>query len=492
MSIPASAIVQVNPGVLSGGGSALDLSGLVLTEDTSIPIGTVQGFSSATDVGNWFGPTATEAQIANVYFGGFTNKTKTPGQLLFAQFPPANVGAYLRGGSLAAMTLTQLKALSGTLTVTVDGTIKTSTTISLSAATSFSNAATIIAAGFTSGPTVTYDSLRAAFVIGSTTTGANSTITFATGTLAVGLKLDQADGAVLSQGAVAGVAATNMQAITQITQNWATFMTTWEPSAATDKMAFSDWVNTQNNRYAYVGWDNDPQAIVQNSTTCWGALLKASQSSGSIPVYQSMLHAAFIMGAIASIDFTRTNARITLAFKSQAGLTPSVTDQTTGATLIANGYNFYGAYATANDQFIWLYPGQISGQYDWIDPYVNQIWLNNALQLAVMELFANTPSVPYNPAGYALIDAACMDPINDALNFGAIRPGVPLSAAQVAEVNGAAGTQIDNVLSTRGWYLQIKAATAQVRAARQSPPISFWYMDGGAVQQINLASIEIQ
>lgn len=491
MSIPASAIVQVNPGVISGGGSALDLSGLILTNDASIPIGSVMSFASALDVNNWFGALAAEAKLAAVYFKGFDNKTKTPGALLFAQYPSANVGAYLRGGSLKSMTLTQLQALSGTLTVTVDGTVKTSSAISLTAATSFSDAATIIAAAFTSGPTVTYDSLRYAFVVTSTTSGATSTIGFGSGTISAGLKLTSAAGAVTSQGAVAGVPATNMNAIVNSTQNLAAFMTVFEPDAA-DKLAFAAWTSAQNNRYVYAAWDTDAQAAVQGSTTCFGVAVKTNTYSGVAAVYLDPLKAAFVLGAIASIDFTRTNGRITLAFKSQAGLAADVTDQTTADTLVENGYNFYGSYATANDQFVFLYPGQISGEYDWIDPYVNQIWLNNAFQLALMVLFTSVPSVPYNAAGYALIEASCMDPIIAALNFGAIRPGVPLSAQQAAEVNSAAGVKIDDVLNTRGWYLQILPATAQVRAARQSPPCTFWYMDGGAVQQINLASIEIQ
>jgi hypothetical protein len=100
-------------------------------------------------------------------------------------------------------------------------------------------------------------------------------------------------------------------------------------------------------------------------------------------------------------------------------------------------------------------------------------------------------SVPYNPQGYGLIRAAVQDPINAALNFGAIRAGVPLSAAQIAEVNAAAGVPIDGLLSTRGWYFQVLPATAQIRALRQSPPCTLWYMDGESVQQINLASIDV-
>ncbi|KAG0770936.1 hypothetical protein G6F22_016944 [Rhizopus arrhizus] len=157
-----------------------------------------------------------------------------------------------------------------------------------------------------------------------------------------------------------------MTAIIGVTQNWASFMTMWEPVTA-DKVAFSAWTNSRGNRFAYVGWDTDVQATTQGSTTSWSAVVAANEYSGSIPVYKDILHAAFILGAIASIDFERTNGRITLAFKSQSGLQFTVTDATTAQTLIDNGYNFYGDYATANDQFRFLYPGQISGDWKWID-----------------------------------------------------------------------------------------------------------------------------
>lgn len=491
-SIPASAIVQVNPGVISAGGSALDLNGVILTEDTSIPIGTVQSFASANDVSNWFGPTAQETKLANIYFGGRNNKTLTPGSLLFAQYNASPVSAYLRSGSLAAVTLTQLQALSGTLTITFAGTADTSSTIDLSSATSFSDAATLIEAAFTSPAfAVSYDSLRKAFVFTSTATGASETIVEASGTLAADLYLTTATGAVLSQGADAQTPAGMMADVVSQTLNWATFMTTWEPTDA-DKLAFAAWTNSQSNRYAYIVWETSVAATQVNDTTTIMAQVATNGYSGIVGIYSDIEHAAFVLGCTASIDFNRTNGRITYAFKYLSGLKASVTDETTANNLQANGYNFIGQYATANDGFTFFYPGQISGPYDYIDEYVDQVYLNSQLQLAVMELLVNVNSIPYNQAGYALIHAACMDPINQGLNFGMIVPGVTLSAAQVAEVNNAAGTQIDKTLNTRGWYLQIKDATAQTRGARQSPPITLWYMDGGAVQQIVLASILIQ
>src|SRR5690242_21286149 len=124
MTIPASSIVRVDPGVLAAAGAAIDLNGLILTHDTAVPVAAVQPFSSADDVGAFFGLTSDEYQAALIYFAGQDNATKTPGQLYFAQYPDADVAAYLRSPRLD-LTLTELKALSGTLTITADGTAKT-------------------------------------------------------------------------------------------------------------------------------------------------------------------------------------------------------------------------------------------------------------------------------------------------------------------------------------------------------------------------------
>ncbi|AMM14244.1 hypothetical protein AX768_09195 [Burkholderia sp. PAMC 28687] len=496
MSIPASLIASAIPSVISAGGSALDLVGIMLTNSTRPPIGTVPRFPTALAVSNYFGPASNEAALAAVYFGGFKNSTKKPGQLGFYQYPTAPVSAYLRGGSLASMTLAQLQALTGILTLTVDGVVKTSSAITLTGATSFSSAAALISAAFTSGPVVAFDSQSNAFTFTSATTGATSTMSFATGSLAAGLLLTQATGAVTSQGAIAATPATAMAAIVKATTNWCSFMTTFDPdngAGNTLKMAFAAWTVAQGNRYLYAAWDTDASPTVTvPATTSLGYVASLNAMSGVAPIWGPANKAAFLMGYVASLDFSATNGRATASFRSQDGLTADVTDGTTYSNLIANGYNCYGDFATANQDFLFLSDGQVAGQYDWIDSYVNQIWLNNQFQLAMVTGLTTVNSIPYNADGNTLIEAFLTDPINRFQNFGGQRGGVALSAAQVAEVNAAAGLAIDVSLSTRGWYLQVLQAAAQVRAARQSPPINYWYMDGQSLQVLQMASILVQ
>ena len=492
MSIPADFYVKINPAVISGGGAALALTAVMLTNNPAVPMGQVLPFPAAADVGKFFGLSSLEKTLADVYFLGFNNSNVKPGNLYFSQYPTAPVAAYVRGASLAAVTLDQLKAMSGTLIVTIDGTVKTSSAIVLTAATSFSNAATIIQAAFTTlSGTVTYDSVRQAFVITSSTTGIASTIGYVTGTLSAGLLLGQANGAVTSQGAIASVPAAAMDAIVNVTLRWATFMTTFEPVIA-DKLAFQAWNNAQNKRFLYSEWDTDITATQANNTTSFGPLINAINSSGASPFYGAAVHAAFVCGAVASIDFDELNGRATLAYKSQSGLAASVTDRTTAANLKANGYNYYGDVATSTDQFQYMMDGVVSGDFDYIDSYVNQIYMNAGFQTALIDLLRQAKAVPYGPKGQTLIEATCMDPINAALNFGSIQANIPLSSLQAALVNTQAGVRIDNVLSARGWYLQVLDATSQVRAVRGSPPLKFWYMDGGSIQHIDMASIALQ
>jgi hypothetical protein len=196
MTIPASDIVVVNPGVVGSGGSSLALNGVILSKNTLLPTGAVRSFASADAVSNFFGPASDEYALAQIYFLGFDNSTIKPGALLFAPYVDTARAAWLQSGSLAAMSLADLQALSAA-DCYGHGTAFTSSAINLATATSFSDAATKITAGFTGvgKPTCTWNAVNSTFTLTSSTTGASSTITYATGTLSAGLMLTAATGA---------------------------------------------------------------------------------------------------------------------------------------------------------------------------------------------------------------------------------------------------------------------------------------------------------
>ena len=653
-TIPASAIVSVIPSVASAGGTALVENGLMLTTSYRVPTGTVQSFVTAAAVGAFFGLGSAEYAKALLYFGSFANASQYPATLLVAQWTPAATNAWLKSGPVNGLTIAQLAAITGSLTVTVDGYARTIASLNLSAATSYSSAATILQTAFntslpaggvsaasggtiasvsttfsgqisgnvltvTSAPTnplvvgaiitvgatagtqieaqlsgttggigtyavqtaqlvasgtaftatygtltltgsnasgtfsvgqtltggtttagtqitalgtgigaagtyyvspsqtvsaatitgtgsavtVVYDSTSGSFFINSGVMvgGAPSTITQASGTAAAPLFLTTATGATQSQGAAAMTPGTYMTNLTAVTQNWASFFTLFDPDGGsangpTQKLLFSQWTSQQNNRYAYLAWDTDVSPTISSpATTSLGYQAGVTLAySGTVPIYDpsNFGYAAFVAGAIASINFNAVNGRTTLAFRSQTTITAAVTNQQVAANLLANGYNFYGAYATANANFAFFYNGSITGPFLWLDSFVNQIYMNNAIQLALMNLITQIGSIPYNSAGYAIIETACLGVIQQMISFGAIRTGVNLSSTEIINVNNAAGYRIDDTLTNQGWFFQVQPASPQVRQARTTPVIYFWYTDGQSVQQLTINSVEVQ
>lgn len=495
MTIAASELVQVIPNVLSAGGNPLSMNSVFLTQSQRVPLDQVAEFAAFEDVQDFFGPNSEEARLAGIYFNGFNGATVLPGALYFAQYNTAAVSAYLRGGSLAGMTLAQLQAINATLSVTVDGTLYTNT-VNLAAATSFTEAAQIIALALDGsapyGLTVSWDAQISRFFIYSSTTGASSTITYGSGSAATSLGLTEALGAIISDGAIAATPAVIFGSITTITQNWALFMTVWEPD--TDgKLEFAEWVQTQGQRYAYVAWDSDSTVIEGDVPASFGAQALAAEMDGIYAVYDpDGSKAAFVCGITASIDFARPEGRITYAFRSQSGLTADVHTATEANYATANGYNFYADYATANQPFVFMQTGMTPGKWKWFDSYVNQIYLNNALQLAFLDYLSQARSVPYNAAGYSKLRAVALDPILSALSFGAIQPGVVLSNSQRAQVNSYAGAEVSDTIQTSGWYLGIRDPGAIVRGQRGSPVMTLIYTDGGSVQKIVISSTNVQ
>lgn len=360
-------------------------------------------------------------------------------------------------------------------------------------------------------PPVVYSVQHSAFKIHSGTQGSASSVAFATGALATSLNLTQSTGATSSAGAAASSPATFMNAILQQTQNWVSFMTTWEPTDAdkstSESSSFAWWTNAQKNGYRYCMWETNVLDTTESPASASSAEINSADLSGTVMIWTNPAittlageKAAFSMSWAASLNFDAQNGRQTAAFKSYAGGLADVTNGQVAdylggdpqAGTFGNGVNFYGDYTTRSQGFNEWQRGFVSGPFTWDDTYTDQIWLNNALQEAVMVGLAAANSVPYANPGYAQVHSWCLDPILAAVNFGAIVAGVTLSDAQIQAVNQATGLDAASVLQQRGWYLQIKPATAQVRGLRTSPPITFYWVDGGSIQSINIASITVQ
>lgn len=496
MAIPASQIVSISPRVLQAGGTDLVLNGLFLTENELVTTDAmIRSFATATDVMDYFGATSAEYAAAQVYFAGYNNSYKKPSSVVFGRRVLNSTGATLTGSEFTG-TLADLQAISaGTLNISIDGAEVALTGIDFSEVTSFSGAASVLNSALSaasSTATVQFSSVTNSFVITSGTLGSAGSISYAEASESAAnvgavLNLTESAGATVIPGVDAMTVANNMAAIKAHSENWATFTPLYEASDA-EALALAAWAGLQGVEYLCVLYSNADAMTAQNDTTSIAYQLEQAEAGATTLIYGNAQDAAFIMGSVASIDWERRNSTITLAFKRQNGLAANVTNATVASVLEGKHVNFIGEYATRNDEFVWLYPGRMYGEYNFIDPFVNAIWFNSAIQTAIMSGLATAGRVPYNEDGYTLIRAWIQDPIDRAFRNGVIDTGMQLSNAQIAQVASEAGLDISQELQANGYYLQVEDAGPSVRTNRESPNLSLWYCYAGSVQRVQLSS----
>lgn len=498
-TIPISQVVNIVPGVVGTGGNPLSLNGVAISDNYQlIPTSGLLEFPSADAVGDYFGSWSEEKLIADKYFAGYDNSFKKPGMLYFACYAyESDTYAWLRGASLAGMTLEQLKALSGDVSIVVDDeTFRTETPVSFATATSFTDAASMLnsALGMSTAGEVTWDALHSQFVVRSLSVTGDGNMSFATGDLAEKIGLDTG---TKTDAIKADTPATAMDRIKAQGNNWATFFLAFRPVLNADADALNEglakWSNAQNDEYLFIAWDNFAGYKTANNEQTLGKKIEMQKIGGTYVVYGEEIHAAASAGYVASIDFQAVNGRATAAFKSQEGLPTTVNTLADATAVLSNGATYYGAYgARGGNLDNCFYNGQMPGsRFQWVDTDVNQIYLNSQLRLAIWSGLRAVNYAPYNALGETLLRSWCADPIAEALNNGTIQTGVTLSNSQKATIAMQAGLDISNELFGQGYYLQILPATAQVRGQRQSPPCRLFYCDGGSIQAVNLPSIAI-
>ena len=512
MSLPASRVVQMTPRVLSGGANDLETNGLLLTKSGLIPASTpALAFSSASAVAAFFGPEAEETRFAQQYFMGVTNQQTAPRSLVIARRIADAAAAWVRGAGFKS-SLAALKAITdGTLTLVISGNAVTGSGIDLSAATSLSDAASIIAKKI-AGVTGSYDSNLNAFTFtteavgkdamiglpGSAAAGAevgsavvgDATVAIEGTDLAPMLGLTLAQGAVLSQGADAMTPAQNLDAVCTVTQNWVGFTTLWEADLA-EIRGYAAWADTYDD-YVYFPWSSD--AKLESTLTAESSPLAQITDDYDVvaPIYfQDWGLAAMALGCGASIAWTRPQGMKTWFAKSASGLSPNVTDEAVADALEGNRINFLGQYATRNDEFRFFNRGTLaSSYYGFVDVLYGSIYLRSAIQTSCMAGFERSNRVPYNARGEALIRAWCQDPINRCLDSGVIDAGLELNESQQAQIMqelGDDGQDAIQAIVSKGYWIGVDLPDAAGRANREAPNVTILYAYAGAVQTLQCA-----
>lgn len=496
MSIPLTNIIKIVTNVLPPGNSGNNLYGLLLSKKTILPANLITSVTNAEQVGQLYGFDSLEHELADTYFNGFDRSPKTPGMLYLASYYNTSAPASLIGGSVGHVNLEDLKSFTGPISINVDGVVKTASDVDLSKANSFSGAAAILSKALD--VTVSYSVSTASFVVTSSKIDNSSSVDFAAGGLATSLRLTQAEQAIKSPAVINPTVKSLLDKLRAQSQQFCTVFLSWIPDQ-TEAMNFSQWADTAQpkNQVAVIINDNSKSAITLQTGTSLGEKIAVKQYNNTILVYDNFSLCAALSGFAASLDTDQENGRHTAAFRRNSEVTPNVIEENEAKALEANGYNYYGYYANAfqNEDLRFVFPGVISGEYTNYDSWICQVYIYRRFQQAFSNLLLNTPQIPYNADGQGLISACMVDAINGMLKFGAIRSGVTLTQSQHKYLKSV-GLSKDNINSiySKGYVyiIGMNAVSGEDRAKGKSPPIAFFYTDGGSVRRINMTATEIQ
>ena len=524
MSINAGIYIPVTSTVQNVLSTAKVFAGLALSANPLIPTtNPLLKFTSAAAVETYFGSASTEYQAATKYFASYSSATQVPPYIYFGKYVYQAISPYVFSAAFSNPTtalanlITFTSGAPGDLTITVDGIPYATSAINLSAATSMSQVASTIQADIWAAHsilngsgldlTVTYSGTTNQFIVTQSGTGTSSTLSFFSSSgspsLATALQLTSATGAVLSQGEATMTAAQNMLNLqTYFTDQFSIFFVDTLNGTMTGSggdainLAMSAWVSGQvasGNQYAFFLWSNESNLENSSDTsTIWYQVTQALYANVAIfdeVIYNTSDRAAAASGIFASVDLNQANSAITLAFKTQASLLPSVTSTAIATTLDTKEINYYGNIGVSGTttQVNWFYGGYLTGPWAYIDNLVASVWTTVQIQIAIASFFGLVPQIPNDPYGDSQVRALITGVMDGNVTNGIIALGLTFDTA-TSQALIAQGVNPQEL--TNNGYVILKAASSQSqRQARQSAPWSVFYVKASAVQYLPINTI---
>lgn len=469
MSIAFSKYVRITSGV---GGAAVsrnrELIPRVMSTSELLSPDAVYEFTTAEDVGNFFGKQSEEYKRALFAFAWISPLTTALRKISFGAFPKAGNRASVFGRS-AVYSLDALKAVgSGTLELILNGTPAT-LAANLTGATSLSDVAVLLTAALAaesepllSSATCEYDATAQRFEVRLAAPD-SSVLAVTGGTIAEVAGLVGV-GTITTVGSPVLTAAEAVSASIAISDNCGSVLFTYEAGVTSlrDVTEVAQVLAAENVKYQYY------PAVARADWVTFYEALKGIAGVGlhdTSPIadkFPEMMPAA-IMGAT---DYTRFRGTQGYMYR-QFDMPATITDTPTSNLADANRINYYGQTKKAGAPIEFYQRGKLTGGVTApvdMNVYANEQWLKDYAGSQFMDLLVALAEVPASDEGRGQGIAVVQAIVDRALFNGVISPGKELTTVQrlyVAQVTGDpnAWRQIENL---GYWYnVVIDSATAE-------------------------------
>ncbi|SDI54191.1 DUF3383 domain-containing protein [Pseudomonas panipatensis] len=443
----------------------------------------IRKYSTLDAVASDFGTSAPEYLAANLFF----SQSPQPAELYIGRWAEASSSARLNGGalSIAQQAMSNFTSITnGSMKITVDGTLKTLSALNFSAETNLNGVASVITTAL-AGATCVWNANYSRFEITSPTTGATSTLTYASST-GSGTDVSALLGLVtgVASAPVGGIVAESLLTcvtnLASISADWYGLLVADTSPTDTDLLGVAAFIEGASPSRIFGITTQAATALDPVSTTDLPYKLKAANYKRTFCQYSSSsaYAAASIFGRAFTVDFQGNNTTITLKFKQEPGVTAESLNETQAKALKAKNCNVFVNYN--NDTAI-IQEGVMANGY-FFDEVHGLDWLQNDLQTAVFNaLYTSQTKTPQTDRGVNRLVTAINDRMEQSVNNGLCAPGQWSGPAFGALQTGQ--------YLAAGYYTYAPPVNSQSQAnreARKAPTLQVAAKLAGAVHFANV------
>lgn len=483
--LPISDIVNVDI-VMSPVAAGTRDFGALLVVGSSPVIDTqerIRLYSDLDGVANDFGTSAPEYQAAVLFF----SQSPQPDELYVGRWAQTATAGLLRGAILnpTQQALSNFTSITdGAFKITVDGTEKSVTGLDFSSETNLNGVASEVNSVLT-GAVVGWDAVNSRFTVTSDTTGATSSVSWATapdsGTdVSALLGLTQAQSAVPVAGIAAETLLEAIQELADMSNDW--YGLTVAAAGVTDDMHMevAAFIQAATPSRIYGVTTQSTATLDGTLDTDLASRLKAAKYRRVAPQYSSSSPYAVtsLYGRAFTVNFQGNNTTVTLKFKQEPGVKAETLTTSQAAALTAKNCNVFVNYD--NDTAIIQQGVMSDGSF--IDEVHGIDWLQNDLQTAVYNLlYTSTTKIPQTDAGVNQIVTTIASRLEQAVANGLVAPGV-------WNADGFGTLKRGDTLSS-GYYIYAPPVATQSQAdreARKSPVIQCAIKLAGAIHSVDV------
>ncbi len=432
-------------------------------DNSLIPTNSQIEFTSADDVGAYFGTNSLEYARAVFYFGWVSKNITSPQKISFARWNSAASAPQIFGTKGAQALGSWTSITSGSFSLTLAGVTFVLSGMNFSGAGSLAAVAAIIQStiqaesgggAMWTAATVTWDSTNQRFDFTGGVTGvANLIVVAGTGGSDIAAQLGWlSPTTIISFGAAIQTISQVLAESASSDNNFGSF--TFTATLSQDQIVeAATWNESQNVMFMYSVrcTSSNAAALSAALASLGGTTLTLCPISTEYPEQAPMM-------ILAATDYTRPNSTQNYMFQT-FNLTASVVLDADADTYDGLRINYYGQTQTAGQLLQFYQRGVMNGIAT--DPkdqntYANEAWMKDALGAQIMTLLLALNKVSANNTGISQIINILQGVINQGLLNGTISVGKDLTAVQklyITEVANSptAWNQVQNI----GYWLGV-------------------------------------